>query len=241
MGSRWLLCGRPYAGRRKYDAKQLDLHLDQLRQYLADEQPPVETSRTSIAMSADGTKMVTVGFLVCTSTNSGMTWATNNLPAIHASAATISADGAKMVVTDKSPSGAIYTSYPQPASTQPILNLKRTGNFQLSWLMPSTNFTLQQSSDLTNWTAVTNVPVLNLTNLQNQVSLPLPAGNVFFRLSSTINLFPLSILVFELYVCGQIRNKSRLFWLFTCHRLPAIACFSSVSCAPGSCQCQFYN
>jgi hypothetical protein len=45
---------------------------------------------------------------------------------------------------------------------------------------------LQQNPDLitTNWTDVTNTPVLNLTNLQNQVFLPLPAVNSFYRLES---------------------------------------------------------
>jgi len=46
------------------------------------------------------------------------------------------------------------------------------------------NFTLQQSSDRStgNWQDLTNLPVLNLTNLQNQVVPPPPAGNSFFRL-----------------------------------------------------------
>jgi hypothetical protein len=46
------------------------------------------------------------------------------------------------------------------------------------------SFGLQQNSDLTttNWTGVTNLPVLNLTNLHNQVVLPPAAGNSFFRL-----------------------------------------------------------
>jgi hypothetical protein len=53
-----------------------------------------------------------------------------------------------------------------------------------SWTVPSTNFELQQNLDLStaNWTALTNVPVLNLTNLQEQVSLPATNGNGFFRL-----------------------------------------------------------
>ena len=49
------------------------------------------------------------------------------------------------------------------------------------------NFVLQQNSDLctSNWTDLTNnTPTLNLTNLQNQVALPLPAGNAFYRLKT---------------------------------------------------------
>jgi len=52
--------------------------------------------------------------------------------------------------------------------------------------VPSANFVLQQNTDLsmTNWTDVTNAPVLNLTNLQNQVTQPVPDGNSFYRLKS---------------------------------------------------------
>jgi hypothetical protein len=52
--------------------------------------------------------------------------------------------------------------------------------------VPSTNFALQQNADLStaNWTVVTNTAVLNLTNLQNQVSLPLPSGNAFYQLKT---------------------------------------------------------
>ena len=52
----------------------------------------------------------------------------------------------------------------------------------ISWLIPSQDFTLQQSPDLLSWTDVTNPPVLNLTNLQNQVTLPPLDGSSFFRL-----------------------------------------------------------
>jgi hypothetical protein len=45
---------------------------------------------------------------------------------------------------------------------------------------------LEQNSDLTttNWTDVTNVPVLNFTNLQDEVTLPLLASNCFYRLAA---------------------------------------------------------
>ena len=50
--------------------------------------------------------------------------------------------------------------------------------------MPSTNFVLQQSADLLSWTDVTNPPVLNLTNLQNQVTLPPSGSSGFYRLKT---------------------------------------------------------
>jgi hypothetical protein len=59
-------------------------------------------------------------------------------------------------------------------------------NLAFSWLGPSTNFVMQQSSDLgsASWTDVTNTPVLNLTNLQDEVTLPMPAGSGFYRLKT---------------------------------------------------------
>jgi hypothetical protein len=60
------------------------------------------------------------------------------------------------------------------------------GNLTLSWIIPSTNFVLEQNLDLTsmNWTDVTNMPVLNLTNLQDEVTLPLTNGSGFYRLAT---------------------------------------------------------
>jgi photosystem II stability/assembly factor-like uncharacterized protein len=142
-----------------------------------------------VASSADGSKLAAVsesGTLggVITSTNSGATWMTNSVPALNWNSVALSADGASMVVSVGYPnySGPIYTSQTTPA---PQLNLAASdGNLMLSWLIPSVNLGLQQSSDLTttNWTDMTNLPVLNLTNLQNQVVLPPPDGTSFFRL-----------------------------------------------------------
>ena len=67
----------------------------------------------------------------------------------------------------------------------PQLNIQqKDSSLAVSWLIPSTNFVLQQSADITavNWTPVTNTPTLNLTNLQQEVSVPLTASNRFFRL-----------------------------------------------------------
>ncbi len=46
------------------------------------------------------------------------------------------------------------------------------GSLKFSWPVPSTNFVMQQSSDLQSWSDMTNQPVLNLTNLQDEVTLP---------------------------------------------------------------------
>jgi hypothetical protein len=57
-------------------------------------------------------------------------------------------------------------------------------NLNVSWIIPSTNFVLQQSSDLASWTDVTNPPVLNLTNLQNEVVLSPTGSSGFYRLKT---------------------------------------------------------
>jgi hypothetical protein len=56
----------------------------------------------------------------------------------------------------------------------------------LSWIVPSTNFVLQQNVDLgtTNWVTLTNVPVLNPTNLQEEVSFSPSNSAGFFRLGT---------------------------------------------------------
>jgi DNA-binding beta-propeller fold protein YncE len=145
----------------------------------------------SVAESADGTKMVALANSgiatfgigsggIFTSTDSGATWVTNNVPSAAWTCAAMSADGNEIISTIGNPSttGGIYILKTTPA---PVLNLSAADNI-LSWIIPSLDFTLQQSPDLMNWTDVTNQPVLNLTNLQNQVTLPPPDGNSFFRL-----------------------------------------------------------
>jgi hypothetical protein len=152
---------------------------------------PLNSSWYAAASSADGTKLVVVAQkgLIYTSTNSGANWNPNNLPAgtpyQQWQSVASSADGNKLAaVAANTASGAIWTSQSTPA---PLLNIApSSNNLAFSWVVPSTNFVLQQNSDLTttNWTDLINAPVLNLTNLQNQVSLPLSAGNAFYRLKT---------------------------------------------------------
>jgi hypothetical protein len=99
-----------------------------------------------------------------------------------------SADGGKLVAAaeyDVNHNGNwIYASQSvQP----PLLDVApANGNLNVSWIVPSTHFALQENSDLTtaSWTDVTNSPVLNLTNLHNEVVLPPPGSSVFFRLKT---------------------------------------------------------
>jgi DNA-binding beta-propeller fold protein YncE len=147
----------------------------------------------SVAESVDGTKMVALANSgiatfgigsggIFTSMDSGATWVSNNVASGSWTCAAMSADGNEIISTIGGPSttGGIYVSQTTPS---PVLGLSASDNGTvISWLIPSLDFTLQQSPDLTSWTDVTNKPVLNLTNLQNQVTLPPPDGNSFFRL-----------------------------------------------------------
>jgi hypothetical protein len=146
----------------------------------------------SVAESADGKKMVALANSglttfgtgaggIYTSTDSGTTWISNNVPSGAWTCAAVTADGNELLATVGGPAtaGGIYISQTTPS---PILNISASSNTFISWIIPSLDFNLQQSPDLLSWVTVTNLPLLNLTNLQNQVVLPSTAGNNFFRL-----------------------------------------------------------
>jgi hypothetical protein len=139
----------------------------------------------SVAMSADGNTLVVGDYpypdpYVYVSTDFGTTWTSNALSAGYTMYVNASADGGKLFAA--SLGGLIFTSQSVVA---PKLNLASPdGNLTLSWLVPSTDFVMQQSPDLGSWTDVTNMPVLNLTNLQNEVVLSPTAGSGFYRLKT---------------------------------------------------------
>jgi hypothetical protein len=135
---------------------------------------------SAVASSADGTKLAAAGGTIYTSTDSGGTWTSNSAPVANWRSITCSADGGKLVAVVKG--GGIWTTQ---TSTAPSLNIIRSGDqFVLSWTVPSTSFALQQNPDLntTDWTDLTDPPTLDSTNLQYQVTVPMPAGNRFYRL-----------------------------------------------------------
>jgi hypothetical protein len=141
---------------------------------------------SGVACSADGTKLVAVtgGPVpgpIYVSTNSGGSWASNSTPIDQWTWATASADGNQLVAVG---ANGIWTARTTPA---PQMNISRAnGNLSLSWIIPSTNFVLEQNSDITvtSWVDVTNTPVLNLTNLQEQVILTPPNSHGFYRLAT---------------------------------------------------------
>ena len=140
----------------------------------------------AIALSADGTRLLTAGHLVgegpltgiYTSLDSGDTWTTNNSPVTLWQGVAMSADGSVLYACGAE---GIYTAQ---IPAQPSLSIAPSGtNLALSWPLPSTGFVLQQSADLTstNWVNVTNT--VTPTNYWNQVTVSPPAsGNVFYRL-----------------------------------------------------------
>ena len=139
----------------------------------------------SLACSADGSKLIacSAGYTkIYTSTNFGSTWVSNSVPADSWQGVASSADGNKLVAV--AALGGIYTWQATPS---PQLNLAASsGNLTASWTVPCTNFVLQESLGLTsgNWTTVTNPPGLNLTNLQEQVTISPTNANAFFRLAT---------------------------------------------------------
>ena len=153
------------------------------------------TNWIAVASSADGSKLAAVGYVVppsgpgfisepyypiYTSTNSGATWKLNNVPTSLGKSVAFSSDGTKLVAAIHG--GGIWISQSEPAPSMQIMPTQ--SDLKLSWLVPSTNFVLQQSADLSSWTDLTNQPVLNLTNLQDEVALPLSGSNSFFRLKT---------------------------------------------------------
>jgi photosystem II stability/assembly factor-like uncharacterized protein len=136
----------------------------------------------SVALSADGSRMVAGagGGLIYTSTDFGVNWVSNNAPSILWRSLASSADGSKLVAVSYGSNGGIYTWQAIPSLNLAVTN----GGCLLSWpyLSSTTNYGLQQISDLTttNWAAVTNQP--GVTNGHYQVMLPAQSGNQFYQL-----------------------------------------------------------
>jgi hypothetical protein len=138
------------------------------------------TNTGAVASSADGTKLIIAGNSTFTSNDSGVTWISNSAP-YSLNCVASSADGSEWMVGAEYQTG-IWIGRTVPS---PQLNLGLvSSNLVLSWLVPSTNFALQQTADLKtpNWVPLTNAPSLNPVNLQEQVTLSPANGGGFFRL-----------------------------------------------------------
>ena len=119
------------------------------------------------------------------STNFGVTWTSNNVSPEAWTALASSADGNKLVAVATSTGGFIGGIWVLQTPPSPRLNLSSSnGELNFSWLVPSTNMALQQSSDLINWTTLTNSPSLNWANLEEQLILSPGNSSSFFQLIS---------------------------------------------------------
>ena len=152
----------------------------------------------AIASSADGIDLVaavTSGFgsgapgPIYTSADAGVTWTSNNVPEEFWNAVASSADGSSFVACSSEGTNTtsgytaidqIVTSTPHPWLT-PVLN---GTNVVITWPWPMDGYQLQQKTDLfaTNWTDVTNAPVV--TNFQNQVIVYPLADRGFYQLKN---------------------------------------------------------
>jgi len=139
----------------------------------------------ALACSANGSRIIAAvkNGPIYTSTNSGAFWVSNTIPSLTWAGVSSSADGGKLVAV----SGGYYLGraplYTLQYVISPSLLASSTGsNLTVSWIKPSTNFVLQVSSDLQNWSSITNNPTLNLSNLQNQVILATTNNVGFYRL-----------------------------------------------------------
>lgn len=139
-------------------------------------------SGQSVASSADGAKLMVSGNTVYLSDDYGMTWRTNITTGTISSGAACSADGCRLAIACFSPQRGLWVSQTNPS---PRLEVQMgITNLALKWIVPSTNFVLQQNGDLatTNWASVTNFPSLNYTNIQFEVRVPASETNGYFRL-----------------------------------------------------------
>ena len=132
----------------------------------------------AVASSADGKRLVATVSRggIYTSSDSGATWVANSAPNLLWTSVTSSEDGTKLVAVVNG--GGIY---------MPMLGISLSSSgVVLSWPTNSINFALQQNVDLsqTNWVDVTNLPTLNLTNLQYELTMPATNGWGFYRLKT---------------------------------------------------------
>jgi hypothetical protein len=140
---------------------------------------------TDFSLARDG--------LIFSSTNSGDTWIEAMAPDTQWGGIATSADGGKlfgaahpvpMGLLDGNQIGGIYTLQTVPC---PMLSAAPSGrSLALSWIIPSTRFTLEQNlgSNLKSWAILQTPPTLNLTNLQMEVTVSPTNAFGFYRLKS---------------------------------------------------------
>jgi len=140
------------------------------------------------AVSADGRQFVAagivdgLGFSLYTSPDAGATWVEGPRGLTNPTLA-VSAD-AKRIVAAEREGGGIHILQSTP---KPQLEIASSATaVKISWVVPSTPFTLQQSTSqkLGDWQDVGHEPVFNYSNLHCEVTVPVGTSTVFYRLAS---------------------------------------------------------
>ncbi len=144
---------------------------------------------------------------IYSSTNSGMTWRVINTPGTYefpliigpkggfSAAATIYPSPANQTATNppasnwyavgSAPNGSKLVMTGDASQPAPALTIRHSGGGMIvSWPAEFTGYVLQENGDFssTNWVDVTNA--VNTVGGQNQVNIPSPGGNNFYRLRS---------------------------------------------------------
>ena len=157
----------------------------------------------SVACSADGTRLVAVGFWypysalgypveTFLSSDSGRSWTQANLDAGSltdgpgGAGVASSADGTHLVGFIGSRIFAGFLARPLlPLPPPPELDITTlASSASISWIVPSSGFALQQNENLslTTWADVSTSPTLHLTNLHYEVAVCLTNRGNFYRL-----------------------------------------------------------
>jgi BNR-Asp box repeat/BNR/Asp-box repeat len=142
----------------------------------------------AVAISANGQRLAAAGggYLgsgpIYTSYDGGNSWTSNSAPVKPWSTIVMSADGQKFFASAYD-GRAVWLA--NTNSPPPVLNVANmNGSLKISWPVPSTNYALLQSSDLSSWQNTTYASVLNFTNLNYEVVLPPTNIDGFFRLQT---------------------------------------------------------
>lgn len=145
---------------------------------------PTGRSYAAVTSSSDGDILTQVDFSlsggVYISTNHGLNWEQADGSVTNWRSLTSSTDGRRLIGAMNG--GGIYTWQSSPS---PMLNIAPAANgLFISWIVPSMPFVLHETADLKtpNWTAIPMTPILNLTNLHHEVTMPLFGTNRFYRL-----------------------------------------------------------
>lgn len=150
----------------------------------------------AVSCSADSTKLVAAvnnGFSglsqssIYTSSDAGATWIRSDTPSVFRwTDVASSADGNHIVAVGSEGIYILQSPAPgAPLPPSPRLSINRWGaNLGLAWLVPSTRFVLQRSSDLgsANWADVPDAPALDYNNLHYRVTLTPSLTRAYYRL-----------------------------------------------------------